>query len=377
MDAASMSKAMSAMARENDPLKRAAMFTALLEQLAPANAKAAFAACHDCQSGQRHGHGLGNEMHLLLNAWGRLDGKTAIAELASMAKAQGDNFRGVTTDAFHIFAVLSGWAIEDADAAIAYVRSMDRNVELFTAGIVQGLMTKGLDDAVAFIGTLPESQSKMRAHYMVGVADEMLEQGTRAAAAWAVTLENASLREGAMSRVAMTYARENLDAAVAWVSDHADQPYAKKALAEVAKAWAAKDPQAVIDWATVLPEANQSAVFEEAFDQWTEQDPTGASEYLATMSDSAMKDSALQGFAQKFARKDPAAAASWAEIIQSDQLRMETLTRIADDWLRHDRASAKAWLSRDSGLPLETQQSILEASERNPWERSQGPPRDR
>ncbi len=380
-----MQSAIKDMMKENDPLKRNAMFSALLEQLTPENAEAAFAALRESRGNRRGGFGRGgggDEMRLLLNAWGRIDGENAIAKLTEIADAEraereanGEDGRGRGRGGFDrggtfdIYSALQGWATNDAESALAYVNSLesdgeggDRRKGMYTGGIVNGLLANSVEDAVSFISNLP-AEDGSRGRYMESVAQEVLENGAADAAKWVDSLGDDDLKSGAMNRIAESYAREDLDAAIDWISDHASEEYASRAVTEVAERWAEDDPQAVMDWASNLPQETQQGVFEEALDEWTERDPLAASEYLANMQDSPVKDSAVEGFSRELAREDAASAAAWAATIGNEELRTSTLQDVARNWVRQDRAAVEAWLP-SSGLPQETQQQILEGGGR-------------
>lgn len=378
-----MGRAMDEMMKENDPLKKAAMFTALLEQLTPDNAKAAFEALRASSGGGgRGGFGRGGEeMRLFLNAWGRIDGETAVAELTALDEQRraeqddGGGGRGRRGDrdggaAFDIFNALTGWATTDADAAMAYVNTLeedDRRRGMYTSGIVRGLMVNGVDAAVDFIAALPEGEEgNARGRYMSTVAEVVLEQGVSSAAKWVDDLQSEDLKQGALDRIAGAYAREDLGAAVSWISKYADEEFAGRAVTEVAERWAESDPEAVMQWASDLPESTQTRVFEEALNEWTERDPVAASEYLAQMPASTAKDSAVEGFARELAREDPESAALWAGTIGNSDVRTSTLTDVARNWLRTDRQAAEAWLP-NSGLPAEVQQQVVEGGGRDGW----------
>ena len=389
-----MGTAIKAMMKENDPLKKNAMLSALLDSLTSENAMAAFEALRDSRGNRRGGFGRGgggNEMRLLLNAWGRIDGKTAVAELTALAEAEraereanGDNGRGGRGRGdrsgrdgggfFDIYSALSGWATTDAKAALEYVNTLegdDRRKGMYTSGIVRGLMANGVDDAIRFITDLPEEDNNSRGRYMGTVAEEMLEDGAASAAIWVDSLKADDLKGGAMDRIAGAYAREDLESAIEWVGKHAGEAYARSAVVEVAEQWAENDPQGVIEWASDLPESTQQRVFEEALDEWTERDPVAASEYLAQMTDSPVKDSAVEGFAKELAREDPPSAAVWAATIGDEELRTSTLQEVARDWVRKDRAAAEAWLPT-SGLSQEAQQQVLENQGRGGFDRFGG-----
>ena len=376
-----MTTAMKDMRRENDPLKRRAMFAQLLDQLTPENAKSAYLALREGGGGRgrRGPWDGGEEARLVLNAWGRLDGAAAVAELEAMAEAQRQEreANGETGDrggrgwgdrggGFDIASVLSGWATSDATSAMDYVNGVEdeRQKGWLTGSLISGLMVNGVDEAVSFISTLPE-EDENRGRHMWRVAEEVLEDGVTEAAQWVTNLSDDSLKEGAMRRIADSYSRENLQDAIAWVSEHGDSEYAHGAVTEVAERWAESDPQATIEWASTLPEEAQRGAFMEALDEWTEKDAVAASEYLPGMPDSAVKDSAIQGFSTELVRDDPQSAATWAATINDEALRGETLERIGREWYRSDRTAAEEWLAT-SGLSEEQQQQV---KERRDWRR--------
>ena len=118
-----MTTAIEQMRKENDPLLRRKLFTELLENLTPENAKAAYLAL---QSGRRGwGRGGGDdELRLMSHAWGSIDGPGAIQALTEMRaereSGEGrDRGRGREGDrgGFELVSVLSGWASADGKGA--------------------------------------------------------------------------------------------------------------------------------------------------------------------------------------------------------------------------------------------------------------------
>lgn len=95
----------------------------------------------------------------------------------------------------------------------------------------------------------------------------------------------------------------------------------------------------------------------------SQRDEVAASEYLAKMDASPVRDSAVQGFATELSRKDPESAATWATTIDDPELRAETVSRVARDWMRSDRAAAEAWLP-GSGLTEEQQTQVTAGDDR-------------
>ena len=373
-----MAQAIKNVVTENDPLKKRALFSQLLGELTPENAVAAFDALRE-QSRGRGGWDRGgdDDMRLLLNAWGRIDGAGAVAELQAREKKRreeaaangesGERSRWGGRDgrgSMDLYSVVNGWATIDSESASDFVNTIEdeRQKGMLSSGIVRGLLVNGVDDALDYVSKLP-AEDESRSRHMYTVAGEMLEQGTETAANWVSSIEDEDLRGGAMTRIADSFAREDLDGAISWATEHAGSEYANRAVTEVAERWAESDPQAVIDWASDLPETAQAGVYEEALDEWTERDPLAASEYLSKMPDSAAKNAAIEGFSTELAEEDGESAVTWAETITDPELRTRTLERVARDWYRQDKEAASQWLLQ-SGLPEESITNIAESAER-------------
>ena len=385
-----MQEAMRAVLNENDVLRRSVLFAKLLEELTPENAKTAFETFKEERSGRRRGPmaNNGNEMALLLTAWGRTDGKGVIEELTALREereASGDlevarrnrnDGNGPTIDGdggmLDFFVAMSGWATTDPEAAKAYVDSLaedDRRARMFGASIVRGMMVNGVGDAMQFIGEIPQDDP-MRGRYMGMVAGEMLEQGVESARSWVEGLDDPELQAGAMSRVVGELASEDLDSALEWVSQYADNENAGRAFGRVAEEWARDDPLEALEWAADLPENAQVSAYAQIIDEWTKQDAFEASKYLAEMPASIAKDSAIAEFSRELVDDDPLAALQWAGTIGDDENRVRAVSEIAQEWYQFDQTAAGAWLET-SGLDAETQQKVMEGTA----VRRRGPPR--
>lgn len=371
-----MTGAIEALRKEDDPILRRKLFTALLEELTPDNALAAYKALRE---GRRGGRGRGNEdeVRLLANAWGRIDGPGAVAALQEMREAregeEGGDRRGRggrggwDRGGSELVSVLSGWATVDGVGASRYVEGIesDRERNMAAYGIVRGMMVNGVDEAVGYISSMPKGDDggRTQSYYMSMVASEVLEDGLDAGKEWVKTVSDPSLKSGALSRVAETAIREDLTGAVEWVTQYAGDESADRAFSRVAGEWAEDDPKAVIDWANTLPDNSKAAAYGEAFDEWSRNDVTAAGEYLKTMPPSSARDAAIEEYAENVSRSEPAAAVGWAESIGDEQSRVETLTQVAGSWYRRDKTAATEWLET-SGLPAENIQKIQESGDR-------------
>ena len=303
-----MHDAMMAMAKENDPVRQADLFAKILASLTPENAKTAVLALRDSPGKNR------DQVRVLLRAWGQMDGAGAIEAMSGVA---GEMFadsgvkKGKSRDN-EIFQVIAGWASADSAAAAEFVASVELQDgrALYTQAMVDGLLVKGVNRALEYVQGLPADDPQRR-RYVASIAKEVLEQGSERALDWADQLPE-DLRHDAYAGIMSSLAIEAPEEAMAMIDD--------------------------------FPRETQKNIVSRALDQWTKRDPLGASEYLAQMTDSPVKDQAVGKFATELAREDPEAAAAWATTIGSDKVRQKALSQVTRSWLKADRAAAEVWL---------------------------------
>lgn len=353
---------------ETDALLANKLFADLLLELRPENARGVFDALLERQKG---GEDTGQQMGLLLEAWGKLDGEAALATVADMG---GDGRRR----GFASISAMKGWASNDPEGAKAHLGGLEGGFEkgMLTQGVVSGLASTDPEAATAFVLELDAAQSaegegggdnRWRGfavdRQMEAIARAQLQQGMSKATSWAESLPEGSLKSSAFDQVAEGYAQNDPEAAAEWVKGHADQEYAERAVREIAEELSRTDAAAAVSWAEELPEATQGSAMRESMERWTRDDPTAAGNYLTTMNESPARDAAVSSFARNFDREDPAIAAEWAASIGNEEMRTETLESVARSWVRSNADEAKAWLP-DSGLSQESQQKVIEDASR-------------
>ncbi|MGJ8697868.1 MAG: hypothetical protein ACSHYF_16235 [Verrucomicrobiaceae bacterium] len=384
ISAADMKEAIKEMAQTNDPLLRQKMFALLLENLTAENAKDAFLALRENSRGGPFGRGGDDEMRLLANAWGRIDGAGALASLKEMAEAEEGEDRGRGGRGGpgglgrEMVGALSGWATVDGAGAISYLDTIeDERMKGFAGfGVIQGLLVNGVDDAMAFVEGLPKGENGGRAQemYMGMIAGEMLEQGNDAAKSWVDSVSDPTLKSGALARLTESMMRDDREATAEWLVKYGNDESAARAVERLADSWAREDPKAVLTWADEFSGAAKAEAYGQALGSWAREDPEGAGEYLSNLSASPERDSATEAYATRVSREDPVTAMEWAQTIGNDNLRQETVVEVAQDWYRSDKAAAEAWV-QTSGLSEEQVKSITEP--RRGFDFGRGGPRGR
>ena len=365
-----MKAAIKEISETNDPLVKQKLFALLLENLTAENAKDAYIALQETRRGGPFGGGNEDEIRLLANAWGRVDGAGAVAALKEIAAAReeegGDDRRGRGRGGRgggELSSVLAGWATVDGAAASAYVNGIEDEREMRGAayGVLQGMLVNGVDEAMSFVQGLPttEDGDRSKGMYMAMITGEMLEQGLDQAKGWADTVKDKNLRTGVLARVTMEIMKDDRAGAADWIAKYGDEDAAAPAVSRLADSWSREDPKAVMDWAEKLSGKSKAEAYEQAMESWAREDPEAAGEHLATLKASPERDAAVEGYATRVSRDDPSAAMEWAGTIANDDLRQETQIDVARDWYRNDKAATEAWI-QSSGLSEEAVKSITE-----------------
>jgi hypothetical protein len=365
-----MKEAIKEMSEENDPLMRQKMFAALLENLTAENAKDAFLALQETRRGGPFGRRNEDEIRLLANAWGRIDGAGAVAALKEIAAERGEEGRDDRggrgrgdRGPGELSSVLAGWATVDGAAASAYVSGIEDEREQRGAafGVLQGMLVNGVDEAMGFVQSLPSSEGgdRMKGMYMAMVTSEMLEQGLEQTKSWVDTVKDPELRTGVLARVTMEIMQDDREGAAAWIAQFGAEDAAAPAVDRLVDSWSREDPKGVMEWAENLSGKSKAAAYQEAMETWAREDPEAAGEYLANLQASPERDAAVGGYATRVSEDDPAVAMEWAGTIADAGMRQETQIDVARDWYRNDKAAAEVWIQA-SGLPEESVKQITE-----------------
>ena len=352
----------------NDPIEKNLLFAQMLIGLNPDNASEIYESLKENLDGRERSR----KMELFFQAWGKADGESAI-KIALSNSSERNRGRGGQGSNMYAYSALSAWASVDPESAMKTISNIedDRQKSFLTYGLINGLAKSDARAATDYVlkmdadsateerpdGVLRRGNVTQR--YISQIASEQLKKGVSTAIEWAEALPDGDLKSSAFDQVAEGYIRSDIDAAKKWVSSNAGKEYAQRAVNEVASHLSRENPQNAVDWASSLPTNAQGQAYREVMKNWTRKDPEAASNHLVAMKPSEARDSAVSSFATSLDREDPKSAATWAATIENEETRINTLKQVAQSWMRTDSDAAKAWLP-DSGLPKETQTSIIE-----------------
>lgn len=291
-------------------------------------------------------------------AWGKVAGLDAV-------------LHGLETDKEDVGPTLAGWASADPASAMEWYETLENegnggaNKQAMKAALVHGLAIADPNDAADFVYGLGEAGDR-RAKEMMGIVMGKVVQsgGAHEAAQWATRLSEGELRGHALWEAARAGVRENPDATLAWAGALAqDDPNAGNLAYGIAQEMGWRDGPKVAEWLGSLDGEAVVSAYGPLLGGWTKADPLAASQFVADMPPSETRDWAIGGMVYTHRWEDPAAAAAWATQLSSGEGRDRVMTLAAEAYIRKDPAGAADWLPT-SGLPIETQQRLVQAAQK-------------
>lgn len=243
------------------------------------------------------------------------------------------------------------FANEAPEMALDLAREIPELKERVLGNAFRSLASKDLETAMQLAEewrTDPEYRN-----IAVQIASSFSESDPEAALNWASGLEE-EVKHAAMSSVIMNLARDEPLVAV----DHLekmglamDDPIYRNSLNNIVSTWAREDPVSAAEWLTTLPESSvrDSAVGDIA-DRWARIDPVSASEWIGSLNAGPGRDQAAHRLVNRIQREDPEMAAAWASSIGEENLRNNALHNVFSQWSQMDPEGAAA-AATASGLP--------------------------
>ena len=298
------------------PLERRELFSQILANLTPENAKL-------MREQIVHLDSNSSEFRDFHYQWGAIAGKEAVVN-------------GAETPERDMATSLAGWAASNPDAALTYFNGLEPDAQNGSGmkwGAVYGLIAADPNLAVRFTMDRQQAGDKEASRLMDLVTRQVIKSGNPAEAAnWATALPSGEMQDAAIRRVAEEYAED--------------------------------DPIAALDWANTLPQGNgKNRAMRESFSEWARENPQAAADRLGSMSVSPERDSATYGYATRVAWENPTAAIEWANTISNEGTRTDALMETGRAYFRKDPEGAKQWLSK-SGLNEEQRKRVTSSRRR-------------
>ena len=338
--------------RLTDPMERSKAWLDFINTLDPAEFESVVASFR--------GQGLTNtrmaEYSMILAAWAKRD------PLQALAYAEAN-----TGNRFARNTILTTWASSDPDAAIRWAqehhKGEDGEGNPWMIGVIQGIAASDPVRASQLLAEMPFSEERGEA--MAALLPHLLAQGADKAQAWAESISDEQLKQGAISRIAETLATKDPAGTAAWLTRNPGEA-AERSMDDVISAWMEQDKDSAIAYYKELPSGPaRSNALRGVANSLAMSDPQAAADFIDEHAADA-NDRVYQQFAWSSFGQAPDLAANYIGKITDPREQERMYRRMLDGWLNRDFEAASTWIN-GATLP----QSVQERLQRRMQERQQ------
>lgn len=271
----------------------------------------------------------------LLSAWAKVDPNGALA----YAEA---NTRG----GFAANTILTTWAASQPDAAIQWAQTHHEGdgANPYLPGIIRGLAANDPQRAYELLTSMPRSIE--RGEGLDAIMPHVLAQGAEATRQWIASLNDESLRNGAMMRSAEALAAED-PAGTANLLLANPSEATRRRMDDVYRVWARQDQAAAIQAFSALPAGEERTnALRGVVNAMASSDPQAAVAMLDQYPND-VNDRMVQNVIWHSFGSDPALALSQIPRMTDGGNRNQAYTRMLNAWRQRDPAAANAWIQRN------------------------------
>ena len=304
---------------EKDPVRRMEQFLSVLGRMKAGDMAEAIQFLNDDP------REAGREMSMVLHKWAETDPQSAVAWLEA---SKNDRLKGWASQE-----IMQVWAAKDPEAAIAMAQSMGKSLRPdqanpWLSGVIQGMADQQPARAAELAASLPYSRER-------GMATDAIVK--------------AFFRESPDGTAARTWAESLPDS---------DSKFKQGALGRVAESWAQVAPEKAAAWVDGLPEGMKGRALASVVGTWADTDANAAGTWLRKFPAGPERNEAVVNFAWTVKDADPEASLTWAGTITDENQRNETSYRLAREWMQRDATTARQWIEQ-SQLPEGARQKLL------------------
>ena len=287
------------------------------------------------------------EYSMLLSAWAKKD------PLQALAYAEAN-----TGNRFARNTILTTWAASDPDGAIRWAEQHhdpdDEEGNPWMIGVIQGLASTDPARASQLLAAMNFSEERGEA--MGALLPSILAQGADAAHAWAESITDEQLKQGAIGRVAEALAAKDPEGTAAWLAKNPGEA-AQRSMDNVISTWMEKDKDGAIAYYKGLPagEVRTNALRGVATSMAME-DPRAAADFLDQNAAYA-NDRVYQQFAWSSFGQAPDLAVNYIGKITDTREQARTYDRMFSGWVRRDFDAASKWFN-SATLPPNVAESL-------------------
>jgi hypothetical protein len=318
--------------RGENALDRGRALLAFIDQLGPG----------DFEDAVAHFRSLGitddrmGEYSLLLTAWAKAD---PIAALEYASANTGGDFARTT--------ILTAWATSDPEAAIRWADSNHTGdgPNPLLVGVIRGIASIDPARATQIMTGMPRSQERGRA--LDAMMPHVLQMGVDGARAWISSLDDDSLRNGALDRMAPRLAALDPAAAADMLLANPGQA-ADRRMNDVYREWARQNQSDALAAMGTLPAGDaRSNALRGIVSNVASSDPRAAVRLLETYPGD-VNDRVLISTAWSSFGNDPSVSANLISRVGDQRAQERMYRRTLETWLERDPSAARNWINSNS-----------------------------
>lgn len=289
------------------------------------------------------GYGRHLEMKLLMRSWANLDPQGALNYAQNSLDEKSER-------RFAMSEVLAGWAVNNSDAAIAWVERYNlenpdskQSVSLLV-GLVKGIAENDLESANLFSQNLQDSSAKWQATTFL--AQEYAKLGTENAIKWAENFpeNDERMRATIFGHLGSKLALNDIDGVARWAESLPTDKASEQVLNNLLSQWSAKKPQEAANWASQIQNPDKrTQAMKLLTTKWSLRDPIATASWLNQFPPSAELDPVVGEFVNRISTRDPEGAMGWATSIVDADRKEKAINQVLRVWERNDPSKAKEW----------------------------------
>jgi hypothetical protein len=170
------------------------------------------------------------------------------------------------------------------------------------------------------------------------------------ALSWAESLPDGSMKRAALAKILERWGQLDGPGAVAYASQVYAETGSASLLREALQGWATKNPQAAIEQISALglSDGLQRDFRRDLLEQWTDQNPAGATGYALANRNPDSWRGGVGTVAEQWSKQDPKSAANWVASLDSGKDKSNALQTVISNWMKEDLNGAAFYVSSQS-----------------------------
>ncbi|MFY7818740.1 MAG: hypothetical protein ACOVRB_10290 [Akkermansiaceae bacterium] len=317
----------------NDPLERTRLWLQLVDSLSPEQFEEFVAAYRaDGIPPERMG-----DYSMLLTAWAKVDPQAAL-------KYASEN----TGSPFARQTILAAWASYDPNSAIAWAKSNHQGDDAnpWMVGVIKGLANQDPDLASSLLKEMPRSVERGEA--LDNLIPALLQQkGVAAARDWVDSITDASLKDGAMSRIADRSIEKDPEGTADWLIANPSETTNRR-VDDALFAIARKDQDSAMAYFNKLPVGNdRSNALRGIVNAVAMENPQKAASLMDRHS-SDVNNRVVEQFVWHSFRQDPQTAVANISRLNNAEEQERMYNRTLEWWMERDQQAAINWVNSNT-----------------------------